>query len=118
MLISDLEHLSDLKYAALAETSNLLGGADGNVISLSLSKGVLSLKLNDRDIFSTPYVGVPSSLIISLEGVSNLKSAYRLENINGVVKSSWTLSTGALSSASDYPFTSSLFGFMSKGTLG
>jgi hypothetical protein len=116
MLVSDLEHLSDLEYSVLAETSNLLGGAGDNVIFLSLSKGVLSLKLNDRDIFSTPYVGVPSSLMISLEGVSNLRSAYRLENINGVVKSSWTLSTGTLSSVSN-PLAPGLFGFLSEGLL-
>ena len=54
MIISDLEHLSDLKYSALAETSNLLGGVGGNVISLSLSKGILSLRLDDRDLFSIP----------------------------------------------------------------
>ena len=114
MVISDLEHLSDLKYSALAEPSNLLGGVGGNVISLSLSKGVLSLKLDDRDVFSIPYTGIPSSLILSLEGVSSLKSSYRFENINGAVKSSWTLSTGTLPNDSDYPFTSSLFGLLPK----
>ncbi len=113
MLISDLEHVEEL-----TETSNLLGGAADNIISLSLSKGVLSLKLNDRDVFSTPYTGIPSSLILSLEGVADLKSSYRIENINGVLKSSWTLSTGTLSSASNYSFAPSLFGFRSKGTLG
>ena len=113
MLISDLEHLSDLQYSALAETSNLLGGASDNVISLSLSKGILSLKLNDLDIFSTPYVGVPPSLIVSLDGVSNLNASSKVETVNGVMRSSWTLSSGALPTAG----ITSLFGFLPKSLL-
>ena len=93
MLISDLEHIE-----SLTEMSNLFGGENDDIVSLCLSKGVLSLKLNDRDLFSSSYAGTPSSLIISLEGVSHLKSSYRVENINGVAKCWWTLSSGTFSS--------------------
>jgi hypothetical protein len=105
MIISDLEHLE-----TLAETRKLQGGVSENVISLSLSKGILSLKLNDQDLFTTPYTQIPSSFVFSLEGVSKLRSSYKLENINGVVKSSWTLSSGT-SSNDD---VSSLFSFYPK----
>ena len=108
MIISDLEHLK-----ALTETSKLRGGAANQVISLSFSKGILSLKLNDQDLFTTPYTQMPSSFVLSMEGISNLKSSYKVENINGVVKSSWTLSSGTLANAG----ASSLFTFLSKGTL-
>ena len=108
MIVSDLEHLE-----ALAGMRELQGGATGSVISLSLSKGILSLKLNDQDLFTTSYTQTPSSVVLSLEGISNLKSSYKIEAINGVVKSSWILSSGALPNDG----ASGLFGLLPIGIL-
>jgi hypothetical protein len=109
MLISNLEHLN-----TLTEASDPQGGDVGNGLSLSFSKGILSLKLNDKELYTTPLASLPSTINISLDNVPNLQSFYKLENINGVIRSSWILSSSPLSINSSIP--SGIFAFASSST--
>lgn len=105
MFIFDLEHLQ-----TLAEAPNILGAGISNVVSLSLNNDVLSLKLDDKELWNSSIANAPSSFMISLEDNPNLKGFYRFTNSNGVTAASWFLSSGSISSHDFSPFISRWLG--------
>lgn len=111
MLISDLEYLD-----AMPKSLNLLGGAQGDIFSLKLDKGVISLKFGDQELFTTTLADVPTGFSVLLEGAPNLQSIYKLESTNGVIKSSW-FSTDESPHYGVFSFTSSSLGFLPKAVV-
>jgi hypothetical protein len=103
MLITNLDH-----FRSIDATENVTGGSRANgLLALTISRGKLSLKLDDTILLERP-IEMPSTISLSFENTSLIATSNIVQTANGVTTSSISIALGASGSVPTPPPSRSL----------